>query len=92
MWEGAVSAAFWSWERVVRVGYPWRDPLCPWKDHHEIFNGRALVERAIWALPRRPARELRRMVDPLDETYLSQTSPDPFAWPEAPWWLRRFLT
>ena len=92
LWDGAVSDAFRSWERVVRAGYPWRDPLCPWKDHLEIFDGRALLERAMHALPRRAARELRRMVTPLDEAYLLKTSPQPLAAPDDPWWLRRFLT
>jgi hypothetical protein len=32
------------------------------------------------------------MVAPLDEAYLLKTSPDPLAPPDAPWWLRRFLT
>lgn len=36
------------------------------------------------SLPRRAARELQRMVTPLDTAYLSRTTPDPLAAPISP--------
>jgi len=40
-------------------------------------------------LPRGAARELRRMVEALDEVFLSRTLPDPGVPEEQPWWTRR---
>ncbi|MFF8534320.1 hypothetical protein ACF07B_20650 [Streptomyces sp. NPDC015532] len=41
------------------------------------------------ALPRQAARELRRLVQPLDDLYIAKTWPDPFASPGDGWWARR---
>lgn len=86
-----LSEAFQAWERLVRNGHPWTDPLHPWQDGRENLDARADLEFALHALPRRAARELRSLVNPLDEIYLSNTSPDPYAPPDQPWWQRRYL-
>ena len=41
------------------------------------------------SLPTKPARELRKLVEPLDDRYRAATVPDPFADPCEPWWARR---
>jgi hypothetical protein len=48
-----------------------------------------VLENAMRTLPRMLARELRELVDPLDDRYRAVTVPDPFAAPDAPWWARR---
>lgn len=50
---------------------------------------RAVLELALHALPSRPARELRSMVEPLDALYMARTWPDPYASPDEGWWARR---
>jgi hypothetical protein len=50
---------------------------------------RAVLEVALHALPPRAARELRGLVDPLDELYLSRSWPDPTVSPNEGWWARR---
>ncbi|MFJ2838215.1 MULTISPECIES: hypothetical protein [Nocardia] len=52
-------------------------------------NSREVLEQALCALPRAAARELRVLVRPLDERFLSRTHPDPTAAPDSPWWQRR---
>ncbi|HEU5129459.1 MAG TPA: hypothetical protein VFU12_15865 [Glycomyces sp.] len=49
---------------------------------------RALLELAVHLLPRRSARELRRLLEPIDRRFRERTLPDPFA-PPGPWWTRR---
>jgi hypothetical protein len=63
-----LSEAFQAWERLVRKGHPWTDPLHPWQDARENLDARADLEFALHALPRRAARELRSLVNPLDGT------------------------
>lgn len=49
---------------------------------------RDVLETALHLLPRRPASELRRLLEPIDRRILHRTLPDPFA-PPGPWWSRR---
>ncbi|MFD7677271.1 hypothetical protein [Streptomyces sp. NPDC060187] len=44
---------------------------------------------AMHALAPQAARELRRLVRPLDDLYIAKTWPDPFASPDAGWWVGR---
>ncbi|MEV6399866.1 hypothetical protein AB0M39_34625 [Streptomyces sp. NPDC051907] len=48
-----------------------------------------MLELALHALPRRAARELRGMVEPLDDLYIARSRPDPHASPDDGWWARR---
>lgn len=52
-------------------------------------TARDVIDAAIRALPKRFARELRKLVSPLDEAVAAKTLPDPFADPARPWWHRR---
>jgi hypothetical protein len=47
------------------------------------------LEQALQALPRRSARRLRHLLDPLDALFAARTLPDPLADPGSPWWRRR---
>lgn len=49
---------------------------------------RELLELAVHLLPRRSARELRGLLEPIDRRFRERTLPDPFA-PPGPWWTRR---
>jgi len=50
---------------------------------------REVLEAAMHALPPQAARELRRLVKPLDDRYIAKTWPDTFASPDDGWWARR---
>ncbi|MGW0580590.1 hypothetical protein ACWD25_32640 [Streptomyces sp. NPDC002920] len=91
LWPGAVAQALRQWSRHARrpglalsggCGCPLCDPLSSTEE-------RAVLELALRALPPRPARELRLLVQPLDELFLSRSSPDPFAPSDEGWWTRR---
>jgi len=88
---GDVASALDRWRRIANRPTP--NPLgygfaaqcgiwgcCP--------PSREALDIAIRRLPPRPARELRRLVAPLDERFLDRTYPDPTA-PPGPWWTRR---
>jgi hypothetical protein len=62
---------------------------CPLCDPFLATDERAVLELALHALPPRMARELRRLVDPLDELYIARSWPDSFASPHAEWWEQR---
>lgn len=53
-----------------------------------LLGARELLEKAVHALPSGPARELRRLVAPLDERFLAATVHDPTR-ADAGWWARR---
>lgn len=48
------------------------------------------LQRALQALPTRPARTLRHRVDPLDRAIAAKTLPEPHSNPNLPWWQRRY--
>ncbi|MEU5903742.1 hypothetical protein ABZ780_05135 [Micromonospora sp. NPDC047467] len=50
---------------------------------------REVLEIALQSMPRRAARELRRLVDATDQLFLSRTLPNLWAHPHAPWWEQR---
>jgi len=52
---------------------------------------RELLEITIHRLPLRTARELREMVEAIDQRYRARTFPNPTA-PPGPWWRRRCFT
>lgn len=86
---GEIADAFRNWQRTV--GGPARRA----RDYAlhadcEYCNppSRDSLEIALRRLPRRPARELRRLVAPLDERYLRLTIPLPSK-PPGPWWTLR---
>ncbi|MEU5155280.1 hypothetical protein [Glycomyces sp. NPDC021274] len=88
---GDVARSFNTWRRIANRPTP--SPLgygfvgecgiwgcCP--------PSREALEMAMRDLPTRPARELRRLIAPLDERFRNRTFPDPTA-PPGPWWTRR---
>lgn len=50
---------------------------------------RGVLEALLHALSPRAARDLRALIEPLDERFLRRTVNDPFAPPDAPWWMSR---
>ncbi len=79
---GAGVRALRRWAEISREPRPYCCPCCD-EGHREV------IEVALHALPPRTARELRALVEPLDAAFAARTSPDPFAPPDDPWWLRR---
>jgi hypothetical protein len=86
---GDVAAAFRVWHRIVS------GPARRARDHAlhadcEWCNppSRDVLELALHRLPRRAARELRELVEPLDERFLRLTIPLPSK-PPGPWWALR---
>ncbi len=69
------------WLRLLENDCP-----CPACD---VTHHRDVLEAAMHALPGPAARELRRIVDALDDEFLRKTLPDPHAPPDLPWWHRR---
>jgi hypothetical protein len=49
---------------------------------------RDVLDEAVARLPKRPARELRLLIAPLDEHFLDRTYPDPTT-PPGSWWAQR---
>ena len=91
LWPGAIAQALRQWSRIAR-----RPNLalsggcgCPLCNPFYTTDERAVLELALHALPARSARELRSLVEPLDELYLKRTWPDPNAPAEDGWWARR---
>ncbi len=62
---------------------------CQLCDPFYTTDARAVLELALHALPARAARELRNLVEPLDELYLARSWPDPTRSPADGWWARR---
>lgn len=89
--HGDVASAFDRWRRIANrptpspVGYGFNNECGVWGC---CPPSRDALELAIRGLPARPARELRRLVAPLDERFLNRTFADPSA-PPGPWWTRR---
>lgn len=54
-----------------------------------LLDARELLEQALHALPTGSARELRRLVAPLDERFLAATVHDPPRSAGLRWWVRR---
>jgi hypothetical protein len=88
-WEPHPGAVAWSlriWADAVRRPHYIHYRSRTWDFPHEV---RETLEAALCALPTRAARELRELVQPLDDIYLANTSNDPFAARGDPWWKRR---
>lgn len=88
---GAIARALRSWRQQVRLSRryvtdttPYGCPCCCDGGH-----GRTELKLALHALPRRSARQLRALVEPLDDTFLARTLPDPRLPEDLPWWERR---
>lgn len=87
--SGLVSAEVDQWKLVasqsVRVlsaeGNDWAGLMGP--------MARDTIERAIRALPRRQARQLRAAVAPWDRMFWEKTLPEPGRGVGRPWWWRR---
>ena len=84
-----VASAIHDWQRytdIPRGPRRWeKDP----SDEDMGVSARTVLEMAIHALGRRQARSLRRVVDQLDQSFLTVTVPDPSAESHRPWWQRR---
>lgn len=83
----AVALAGWKW-----MSRQSRRDLDDASNDYVEYSGptaRDVLDVAIRALPKRFARELRKLVSPLDEAVAAKTLPDPFADPARPWWHRR---
>lgn len=91
LWSGAVAQALQRWSRVAhRPALAFSGGCgCPLCNPIYTADERAVLELALHALPSRAARELRDLVDPLDELYLARSWPDPTLSPDDGWWTRR---
>ncbi|MFF3273901.1 hypothetical protein ACFYWU_23685 [Streptomyces chrestomyceticus] len=87
---GAVAKALESWRQQVRLPRRYAADTayygCPCCDGG---YGRAELDIALHALPRRSARQLRALVEPVDRAFLARTLPDPHTPDDRPWWERR---
>ncbi|WP_017590206.1 hypothetical protein [Nocardiopsis ganjiahuensis] len=63
---------------------------CPGCTLNNVRHFRDVLEHVLRKLPRGARRELSRHLVPLDARYLRRTLPNPFAYPDQPWWHRRF--
>ena len=91
LWVGAVAQALRGWSQMAHNP---RRALsggcgCPLCDRFFSTEVRGVLEVALHALPGRAARELRGLVDPLDQLYLARTWPDPTALADEGWWAWR---
>lgn len=91
LWPGAIAAALRRWSKVARQ--PDLEPMggscCPLCNPFYMNDERELLELALHALPRRAARELRALIEPLDEFYLERSWQNPSAPAHYAWWARR---
>jgi hypothetical protein len=85
---GEVAAAVAGWARMVRAPVR-RLVVSGGCEVYGCCDHRRTLEQALRVLPPRSGRELRCVVQPLDEIYLSRTVEDSTADPSAPWWARR---
>ncbi|MBU2669199.1 hypothetical protein KOI35_37380 [Actinoplanes bogorensis] len=88
---GVVAVAASVWGVHVRGG---RRRWQPWEEEFTcrccgVGWARARLEEAVAMLPGGAARELRAVVDRLDDTLLRRTHHDPQTPDDDPWWLRR---
>src|SRR5258708_5357721 len=91
LWPGAIAQALRQWSRIAhRPGLALSGGCgCPLCNPFYTTDERAVLELALHALPPRAARELRHLVEPLDELYAARSWHDPFASPDDGWWARR---
>ncbi|WP_199444411.1 hypothetical protein [Umezawaea beigongshangensis] len=91
LYPGAVTAALRAWSRTARSPRRARSGGCgcPLCHPGHPSDERGVLELALHALPARAARELRTVLDPLDEHYRTRSHPDPHVSADHPWWARR---
>lgn len=91
LWEGAVAQALRRWSQLAHSPRrAFSDGCgCPLCDPFSTTEVRAVLELALHALPSRAARELRVLVEPLDDLFRARSWPDPAASPDEGWWARR---
>lgn len=89
---GSVARALSVWSHLAQ------GPLCPLIDAldptccpccAQAPEQRDVLRAALTGLPARPARDLRRLVGPMDDLVLRRTVPGPYAPPGLPWWYGR---
>ena len=93
---GSVATALASYRRAVRRPGRWLDlrlDRCPCPSCDPV-DQRDVLEEALRRLPPAASRELRRIVNALDEEFLRKTLPDPSAfrlsaWHAQAWWRQR---
>jgi hypothetical protein len=87
---GSVSRELRRWEQLAQRGGVYRPASSPCGESACCGPGpRGFLEQTIGCLPAQGRPGLRRLVQRVDEIYLSHTLPDPLADPQAPWWERR---
>jgi hypothetical protein len=78
LWPGLIESSFVVWRRHVHAPRSTIDPPnpsgCPCCDP---TDGRITLQRALQLLPPTAARDLRRVLGPLDDTYLRRATPTP---------------
>ncbi|MFE0308808.1 hypothetical protein [Amycolatopsis sp. NPDC058986] len=80
---GAIAEALAGWARFVRGpvraldDYTPEDCTCPGCRWDDPVVRREALRLALFALPAKASRELRALVEPLDEVYLSRSIPQP---------------
>src|SRR5687768_13064567 len=81
LWPGAIADALRWWSLVARRPSRALSGGCGCESCLPVHRTeeRATLELALHALPARPARELRRLVEPLDGLYRAGSHPDPLA-------------
>ena len=87
---GRIADALWLWTRhshqsrreLGNASSDETDSMAP--------EARDDLERAVQALPPRPARTLQRLLQPLDRAIAAKTLPEPRSDPTLPWWQRRY--
>ncbi len=85
----AIAAALWQWRWVCRQS---RRELGNGSNDYTVDVGpdaRDTLQRALDALPHRPARQLAHRIAAADRAFAAKTLPDPFTDPQLPWWWRR---
>lgn len=92
---GSIATALTSYRRAIWRSGRWLDLLndCPCPSCDPV-DQRDVLEGAMRRLPPAARRELRRVVDALDEEFLRKTLPDPRAaklstWHAQAWWRHR---
>jgi hypothetical protein len=93
---GSVATALAGYRRAVRRPGRWLDLRldgCPCPSCDPVYQ-RDVLEDALCRLPPTASRELRRIVNALDEEFLRKTLPDPSAsrlsaWHAQAWWRQR---
>lgn len=78
---GLVAQSLRTWSRFVHG--PARAIVADlrytddWHDADDPFTARCMLRTALTAMPRKAARELRTLLEPLDERYLARSLPVP---------------